>query len=46
MKTKNDPHNSTPETENEAELPQDAAAKEHSWWKSVKYPDPPYESDR
>lgn len=46
MNRKNDPHQDAPEKENETEIPQDPAAMEQAWWKSVKYPDPPYESER
>lgn len=46
MNTKNDPHKDTPEKDNAAEIPQDSNAQEQAWWKSVKYPDPPYESER
>ena len=46
MNTKNDPHQNTPEQKSNAEIPQDHTEKEHAWWRSVKYPDPPYESER
>ena len=46
MKTKNEPHNNTPEKENEAEIIRNAAEQEHAWWESVKYSDTSGESER